>query len=390
MHRVHRRVLEDEQARRHLGAGGDDVVDATLAGDERLTIAEHPGEVVVPAQRRRSCTSRCRRPGLRCVAGGTSPKEMRRSPGRTCRSRRRRRSPSCRTPLDRLWPAAQAPPRSIAETVECHMGARWSGADERSAVAARQRCQDGQMLAYLPSPSSGAIHLGPLQLRGLWADDRPRRDRRGVARVGALGRASGGNADDIVSVATMRRACRPHRRPLYHVITDYQLLRGPLVRRVRHLGGRPRHLGRRRPRRRSSAWIVARRRRHPLPPLLDVRRAGHRRSRRRSAAWGNWFNQELFGRPTDAAVGAEIDVAHRPDRYVAVHHVPPDVPLRVLWNLAVVGIVLLRRPPLPLAPGRPLRARTSLATVRSLLDRAACASTTPTRSSACGSTTGRA
>ena len=28
--------------------------------------------------------------------------------------------------------------------------------------------------------------------------------------------------------------------------------------------------------------------------------------------WGNWFNQELFGRPTDLPWGLEIDAAHRP------------------------------------------------------------------------------
>ena len=51
VHRVHRRVLEDEQSRRHLDALADDVVDAALAGDERLPIAEYAVEVVVPAQR---------------------------------------------------------------------------------------------------------------------------------------------------------------------------------------------------------------------------------------------------------------------------------------------------------------------------------------------------
>ena len=28
--------------------------------------------------------------------------------------------------------------------------------------------------------------------------------------------------------------------------------------------------------------------------------------------WGNWFNQELFGRPTDLPWGLEIDYEHRP------------------------------------------------------------------------------
>jgi prolipoprotein diacylglyceryl transferase len=32
--------------------------------------------------------------------------------------------------------------------------------------------------------------------------------------------------------------------------------------------------------------------------------------------WGNWFNQELFGRPTDLPWGLEIDPAHRPAQYL--------------------------------------------------------------------------
>ena len=31
--------------------------------------------------------------------------------------------------------------------------------------------------------------------------------------------------------------------------------------------------------------------------------------------WGNWFNQELFGRPTDLPWGLEIDAEHRPAGY---------------------------------------------------------------------------
>ena len=31
--------------------------------------------------------------------------------------------------------------------------------------------------------------------------------------------------------------------------------------------------------------------------------------------WGNWFNQELFGRPTDLPWALEIDAAHRPAGY---------------------------------------------------------------------------
>ena len=45
--------------------------------------------------------------------------------------------------------------------------------------------------------------------------------------------------------------------------------------------------------------------------------------------WGNWFNQELFGKPTDLPWALEIDPAHRPAGYEDERDVPPDVPLRV-------------------------------------------------------------
>ena len=44
--------------------------------------------------------------------------------------------------------------------------------------------------------------------------------------------------------------------------------------------------------------------------------------------WGNWWNQELFGRPTSLPWGLEIDRAHRPARYIDVADLPSDLPLR--------------------------------------------------------------
>ena len=43
---------------------------------------------------------------------------------------------------------------------------------------------------------------------------------------------------------------------------------------------------------------------------------------------GNWWNQELFGKPTDLPWGLEIDTDRRPDAVHLRHDVPSDVPLR--------------------------------------------------------------
>lgn len=59
---------------------------------------------------------------------------------------------------------------------------------------------------------------------------------------------------------------------------------------------------------------------------------------------GNWFNQELFGRPTDLPWGLRIDEAHRPDGLegVALYH--PTFLYEALWNLALAaGLVWVGR-----------------------------------------------
>ena len=60
-----------------------------------------------------------------------------------------------------------------------------------------------------------------------------------------------------------------------------------------------------------GAWIACRRRGIPLPPFGDALAPGLALAQA-VGRWGNWFNQELFGRPTDLPWGLEIDPAHRP------------------------------------------------------------------------------
>ena len=117
---------------------------------------------------------------------------------------------------------------------------------------------------------------------------------------------------------------------LYHVLTDPELYfgegkdpitalyiwRGGLgIWGAIALGGVGAYIGCRRRGARFSAFADA------LAPGIAVAQAIGR--------WGNWFNQELFGKPTDLPWGLEIDPAHRPDGLRAVRDLPPDVPLRV-------------------------------------------------------------
>ncbi len=54
--------------------------------------------------------------------------------------------------------------------------------------------------------------------------------------------------------------------------------------------------------------------------------------------WGNYFNQELFGRPTTLPWGLEIDAGNMPAQYPARHAVPPDVPVRVARHVAACAV----------------------------------------------------
>jgi prolipoprotein diacylglyceryl transferase len=56
--------------------------------------------------------------------------------------------------------------------------------------------------------------------------------------------------------------------------------------------------------------------------------------------WGNYFNQELFGRPTRLPWGLEIDVAHRPVHYLAEQTFHPTFLYESLWCLFIVGVIV--------------------------------------------------
>jgi prolipoprotein diacylglyceryl transferase len=57
--------------------------------------------------------------------------------------------------------------------------------------------------------------------------------------------------------------------------------------------------------------------------------------------WGNWFNQELFGKPTDLPWGLEIDTDRRPDAYIFDSTFHPTFLYEALWNLAAAALLLV-------------------------------------------------
>ena len=67
---------------------------------------------------------------------------------------------------------------------------------------------------------------------------------------------------------------------------------------------------------------------------------------------GNWFNQELYGRPTDLPWALEIDDEHLVDGYASGTTFHPTFLYEALWNLGLVVVLLRIDVRLRLGPGR--------------------------------------
>ncbi len=57
--------------------------------------------------------------------------------------------------------------------------------------------------------------------------------------------------------------------------------------------------------------------------------------------WGNWFNQELFGKPTSLPWGLEISLSHRPLGYQQYATFHPTFLYESLYCLVLIGVLLL-------------------------------------------------
>ena len=205
-------------------------------------------------------------------------------------------------------------------------------------------------VASLPSPPSNAIHVGPLQLRAyglfiaigvvaaVWIAQRRWFDR-------------GGDPSDISRLAVWSVAAGLVGARVYHVITDYQRFEGRWLHTFAIWEGGLGIPGGLIAGVLTGAW-VARRRGLPVAQLLDVV-APAIPVAPAIGRLGNWFNQELYGRPTDLRWGLRISPEHRPAGYehIATYH--PTFLYEALWNLALAGLLVLyeRRHP-GARPGR--------------------------------------
>ena len=193
---------------------------------------------------------------------------------------------------------------------------------------------------FLPSPSQGVWHLGPIPVRAyalciicgviaaVWLGE-----RRWVQRGGVRGQ--------VADVALWAVPFGLVGARLYHVLTDHELYfgagRNPLGALEIWHGG-------------LGIWgAIAG---GALGAAIGCRRAGMRLSVLADALapalllaqgigrWGNYFNQELFGRPTKLPWGLEISPEHRPPGYEKFTTFHPTFLYECIWDLGAVGVVL--------------------------------------------------
>jgi prolipoprotein diacylglyceryl transferase len=197
------------------------------------------------------------------------------------------------------------------------------------------------LFGYIPSPHSGVVHLGPLQLHlyGLTLLVAI------VAAVGLTGRrwvAQGGEWDLVTRVAVWGVGFGVVGARLYHDVTSWNEVPSPKWQGIFEVwrGG-------------LGIWggvlfgaVVG---------VMVVRRSGASAARFADAAApgillaqgigriGNWWNQELYGKPSKLPWALEIDPTHRPadPRYLNDATFQPTFLYELLWDVAGVAVLLL-------------------------------------------------
>ncbi|MFZ1880945.1 MAG: prolipoprotein diacylglyceryl transferase [Gaiellaceae bacterium] len=195
------------------------------------------------------------------------------------------------------------------------------------------------LLGYIPSPHTGVVHVGPLQLHmygltllvailaAIWLTG-----RRWVAR--------GGEWELVTRVAVWGVGFGVVGARLYHDITSWNEVPSPKWQGIFEVwkGG-------------LGIWggIAL----GALAGVLVIRRSGASAALFADAAApglllaqaigriGNWWNQELYGKPSKLPWALKIDAAHRPFNDFNIATYQPTFLYELLWNVLGVCVLLL-------------------------------------------------
>lgn len=192
-------------------------------------------------------------------------------------------------------------------------------------------------MAFIPSPKNGILHIGPLPLHAYGL----------MLAIGVLVAAkvaetrwirTGRDAKDFSAIVVPTVIGGVIGARVYHLFTGYswdaggikgafEIWKGGLSIWGAVLGGL------------VVALVLARRRHLPALVLMDSCAPGIVLAQA-IGRWGNYFNQELFGRPTTLPWGLKIDIAHRPAGFTQYATFHPTFLYESLWCLLVFGTIV--------------------------------------------------
>jgi len=188
-------------------------------------------------------------------------------------------------------------------------------------------------LASIPSPSDGTI--GPFHVYGILL-------AIGVVMGSAIAERRwkrwGHDPREWQSVLIVTVILGVIGARLYHVATDYQLFKGDWLRAFQIWKGG------------LSIWgvviggmlgliITCRIRKYDTLGIMDAACIGLVAAQA-LGRWGNWFNQELFGKPTTLPWGLDIDPAHRPAGYEQFKTFHPTFLYESLYCVVLIVVLL--------------------------------------------------
>ncbi|MBX3314435.1 MAG: prolipoprotein diacylglyceryl transferase [Actinobacteria bacterium] len=188
-------------------------------------------------------------------------------------------------------------------------------------------------LASIPSPSFNTV--GPFHLYGLCI-------ALGVLAAVTLSAKRwedrGGDPDDIYSIAIWAVPAGVIGARIYHVATDWKTYQHDWLGAFKITQGGLGIPG-------GiffgvlAGYAVVKIRKLPVLPLLDVV-APALPLAQAIGRFGNYFNQEVFGRPTSLPWGLEIEPQYRPPRYVDEPTFHPTFLYEGLWNVALCLLLI--------------------------------------------------
>jgi prolipoprotein diacylglyceryl transferase len=195
------------------------------------------------------------------------------------------------------------------------------------------------VLSYIPSPHTGVVHVGPLQLH-MYGLTLLVAILACIWLTGVRWRRAGGEWDLVTRVAVWGVAFGVVGARAYHDVTSWNEVPTPKWQGVFEVwkGG-------------LGIWggillgalagaMVVRRAGFDVAKFLDVAAPGLLLAQGIGRI-GNWWNQELYGKPTKLPWGLKIDSLHRLPQYqdFATYH--PTFLYELIWDIVGVGLLLL-------------------------------------------------